>query len=256
MNKFKDVILHVLVALQPKKDGMLTNILDETKAVFSNSENFTGHKMTFLPLTESTTGEKKVLIQDELKPVSLSVKERLEYTLNFFKDAIDVVASKELTNTETLAELNIGDKSFNVPAGVLLSIQKKIPALRNVLKDIPTARIDRKWNKSDDPNYRLVTEPFNVTSTIKEEYGLVLAPPVGEKIAAQVIKAVKDVPVGTKSTIYFSSQLTSREKSEILHNLDILDENISAAIQKANSIPVKECVPGEAIVNFLLQPIV
>lgn len=109
MSKFKDVILHVLVALQPKKDGMLTNILDETKAVFGNSENFTGHKMTFLPLTESTTGEKKVLIQDELKPVSLSVKERLEYTLNFFKDAIDVVASKELTNTETLAELNIGE---------------------------------------------------------------------------------------------------------------------------------------------------
>ena len=248
-------ILHQIIALGPKLESVLNNLISENIKTFNKSDFFRGTITTYEPLSVNEEGnsEHKLPI-NETKTNTTTVPAQIDFLKKHIADAINNVCTKEATNCKTLVDLNIGGQVFKVTSPELLALDKKIKSLRQLILTIPTVDPSKEWSKANDPNYRLETEPTKQYTTANVRVVKVL-PSGTDKHPPYVDINNETIKIGYKYTKYISGELTSQEKADVLTNVDTMEKNIAEALQLANSIETEDRSYGNNIVNFVFDPI-
>lgn len=256
MSEEKVMPIGAIIAVEKRVEGKLNTLLTEARAAFINGKHYIGYNEYFKPLSEDAGGERDPrLSRDTFHPINDTIPGKLNYLKDSINDAIDMTCTKEFTNTKAFAPLIIGGQTFNLCAGELMALEKKLKSLLDLILVIPTCDPNKMWlNSENNPKARFVTEKekAEVNSTVKEEVVLQLSPAT-DKFPAQVKTVMKDVVIGIKSTIYFSGELNPLEKSEMLKRVDSMINDVKKSLQIANGTPIEKRNIGSAITDFIFK---
>ncbi len=253
----KETKLNQIIPVQPKLEEKLSALITENIHTFNRTDIFLGTIFTYDPLSENedSKGEEKELLPlNETKMVTANVPEQLNFLKPHIVAAIDVVGTKEASNSKTKTTLNFDDKEIEITAPELLALDKRLKSLKQLLSVMPTIDASKQWEISQNPDYRFVSTPPKQYTTrsirVVKTY-----PSPDNKHAPYVDISTEQVKIGYKNTKILSSELSSKEKSNILQNLDILIIAVADALQRANDIEIIERKYGEEIINFLFKPV-
>lgn len=242
--------LHELLAVEPTVTGSYNAITEETKKVLGKPEMFT-RKVT----TKKFFDEAKSHLNTEvLSEMATTVPARLEWYSKAVVQFLDVQFQKDATNHEARADLVVDDVVLvkNVPATTLLMLENKLQDVRKVLMEAPTLPAGKRW--TPEPNEANV---FNADDEVSFSTQKVSKPVVmyeaTKEHPAQVKEVQEDVPVARITTKLSQGMLTSRQKADMLGNLDTLIRAAKTARQRANNAEVKPNKLGEAIMGFVFK---
>src|SRR3990172_3912148 len=150
---------------------MAQQALAGAKALFTTgAERFIGQVRTYRPLTDD--GRK---LPDESKEMATSVSEVLALMRKAVTGWINTVVSKELTNTQASARIDLDGFGFvdYLPATALLNLESRLAELRAVFPAIPTLDPSERWDY-DGGQGRYVSQDRQTTRTEKTTRPLVL----------------------------------------------------------------------------------
>lgn len=246
-------LLHQVLAVEHDKTGLSKKIILETGKLFKDKQDhFDGLSKNYVSFEEGAKDE----IPPESKEVVTTVLEKLEYSKDAISKAIDVVMTKEETNSsgKAVAEFIVGHKSFGkYSATGYLALDKFLKEIRSMLEWIPTLDPTKVWSKETSTGRNLYETPKEVKyRSVKKQRVLTLAPAT-DKHPAQTQLVQEDVQVGLYETVFRSGRMTPGEKSAILAKIDDMILAAKEARGKANQAEVTQVKLGEEIFKYLLS---
>lgn len=242
--------MHEIIAAEPSVTAAYNNIREETLKVFDKPDHF-------LRTTTTKThfdSEQSRLDVTETKDMVTTVKDRMKYMLEgSFTRYVDIQLQKDATNQVAKADLVVNGQAVlkDVPATMLLQLEKELAKLREVVAKAPTLQPGPVWVKDEGVNLFVTDLP--VTFTTKKTMRPVVLVEATDKHPAQVEKVSEDVPVAKVDRRVWSGMLTSVEKSEILGRLDVLLVAAKKARQRANGADVIKSKIGKTLTDFILN---
>ena len=244
--------LHQLLAVENEKKSTSSSMLAEAMKTFKDKQgHFDGETRKYTKTDENSDD-----LPNEHKQVVTNVQERLDYTLDFIGEAIDVAIQKEETNASGVAvsELIIGEVSFGTfSATALLQLETQLKALRSLYNIIPTLDPVKKWKYNDqnglyetgiEKSYRSAKRPKVITMA-----------PATDKHPAQTQLVTEDIQVGTWEKSYASGRITPLQKSQLLGNIDKLINGVKRARSIANNAEVKNIKISKKLFDFINLPL-
>jgi hypothetical protein len=248
--------LYELLAAEKTAVATANQMADDTRTKFSKAESyFRGETKTLKMLAESPENdslEKAAMVKKEL---STTVPLTVDYFLQFWAKAENVMASKNASNQNAKADLVVRGNTVatSVPVDELMGLENRLGKLRALLSTMPTLDASRSWQPdSNNIEGAWVTDETHVSKTEKVMTPVVLAPAT-DKHPAQVKEASKDVVVGTFTTKIWSGAVSAAEKAKVL---ELLDEMIVACHQarnRANDIEAIDSKIGNAIADLIME---
>ena len=240
--------LHELLAVESDLKNTANKILGETVDTFNKRKHlFTGHLKVYHPTDE--LGEK---FEPEVKKVEYTIEERLDYTLKYLSKFINANYQKEKTNKIARADIVIGGKKIaeNVPATMLLSLEKYLSNLFQVYQTIPTLEPGKDWIKDDKEKDIYKTKDKAVYRSAKKTTAVVLYEATKEH-PAQVKEVVEDVRIGYFEIELQSACITPRKKSEYLERIHTLISAIKKARARANNQEVEKASIATKLFEYI-----
>lgn len=209
-------------------------------------ELLAGIARTYRPLDDD--GE---ALPPESKRVQVRVRGVIADVTAALTRLLDVTATKDTTNCSAKADLVVDGNPLatDLPVTYLLFLEKQLGELKAFLARLPTLDPAESWS-FDPVTDCWATEPTQTVRTKKVPRNHVLAPAT-DKHPAQVQVYHEDVVVGRWTTTKFSGALPAKEVSEMQARLGKLTEAVKYAREAANSMPVTDVKPGEAILGYL-----
>lgn len=244
-----DTQLHEIIAVEPSIKIKADNVLKEGGDTFTKRQgHFKGQIRTYDPVDDD--GEK---FPDESKELVTTVPEKLKYIFNAIIDKIDVIGTKEETNTEAVADVIIDGKVIfaKLHATTILSFEKEIGKWRGVLMHAPTLEPGLKW--TENKNQQLWEAAPIKTLKGKKVIKVLTKAAATKEHPAQTELINEDQTIGTWTTVHTSGAITPKNKSEILERLDKLEQAFKTARQRANSTKINQQKLGDKIVKYLLN---
>ena len=240
--------LHELLAVENDLKGQKDRILNETIATFEKRKaHFQGSTKTYTPLEEG--GE---TFPPEEEQMVTTVPERIAYTKQFLVRYMDAVVSKECTNSQAKATIEIeGLKVEDVPAQALLNLEGRLKEIRRVIETIPTLDMKIKWQSDDTQENVWRSESKKSFRTQKRVKHNVVVPAT-EHHPAQVATDTIDERVGEWETIQFSGAIASIKKADYLRKCDKLLTAVKKARQRANCQEVKPMMLGNMLFDYII----
>jgi len=252
---------HELLAFEKDIKSKATLILRETEQVFDRSSSFDEFSKTYKPFTE---GDKDIP-ENEKKLMTTTVTERINYTSKALIKAINIIATKEHTNTLAKADIQILDEdgavletlAKDVPVTGLLSLEKQFQEYRRMYVKIPTFNTETSWaagtnsmgidcyvEQGDNVKVR------NVTKKVTEAFD---PNPVegSEKFKLEPRDKSIVSPVGEYKTVTKTGRISPRDKADMIDRLDQVIIALKAARAKANSIEIVEMNIGKDLFGFI-----
>jgi hypothetical protein len=244
--------LHQLLAVEQEKKSTSTTMIEECKKTFKDKQShFDGETRKYIKKVPES-GD----LPDEHKEVVTKVAERLEYTLDFIGDAIDVAIQKEETNASgtAVAELAVdGQPLGTFSATSLLQLETQLKAIRNLYNSIPTLDPVKRW-KFNEQNGLYETGVETSYRTEKRPRVIVLHPPT-DKHPAQTQLINEDLQVGEWEKSYASGRITPLQKSNLLRNIDKLINAVKKARSIANNAEVSNVKISKKLFDFINKPL-
>ena len=233
-------VLHELLAVEAGLAETATRISKEvTKVLDSKSSLFAGMHKAHSLFNEA---DQHMVQAPEVKEVESTVADQLNYLGTELARYWDVTYLKEEANQRAKADIIIDNKVIapNVPAIVLLSMEKKLTALLATYNAIPTLDAAKAWEI--DPTYarpfvyrtKYVTERHQTQT--KKKWQEISPATVQHK--AQVAEVDETTVIGKYTITEFSGATTSLDKAEKLQRLTALIRAVKSARQRANSTEV------------------
>lgn len=192
---------------------------------------------------------------EERKELTITIQEKLDDVAEHLIRHLDCLAQKESTNQEASADLVLEDGTIllaDVPVTLLLSLETRLAAFKEMYKSIPTLAPGIDW--ADDPTqregvYKSVHDVIRhkTEQTFKSD---ILVPPT-EFHPAQIEKWTEQVPIGNFITIQWSGMISPAQKSKLLNKINILLRGAKKARMKANTTEVVERAIGKTIFNYI-----
>lgn len=192
------------------------------------------------------------LLPTEYVEVQQKVEDGLKLAKQYSVAAMDVVATKDRTNTQAEADVIVdGDTLIpRVPISHLLWLENYLTEWRGFLAVLPILSPARSWEKDQESGlYR--SRPEQRPRTLKKVVPLVLHPGT-DKHAPQATTTSEEVHVGVFTTTHLSGAITGARKRQLLDNLDKVLLAVKDAIAVANRTPAVEVHEGETILSFIL----
>lgn len=210
-------VLHELLAVEAGLAETATRISKEvTKVLDSKSSLFTGMYKAHSLFNEA---DQHMVQAPEVKEVESTVADQLNYLGTELARYWDVTYLKEEANQRAKADIIVDNKVIapNVPAIVLLSMEKKLTALLATYNAIPT--LD--------------------AATVQHK--------------AQVAEVDETTVIGKYAITEFSGATTSLDKAEKLQRLTALIRAVKSARQRANSTEVSSLSGsfGLSLINYI-----
>lgn len=249
--------LHELLAAEKTVVGSANAVMKETGDKFRNENFFRGQDKSLRMIVESPENAAMEAAAAEHRALPSTVGATLEYALGMWADAEDLLASKNVTNTKALADIEFRGRvvASGVPVDELMGLEARLERMKaDVFSHMPTLDATRRWAHDEtDPKGVWVSGPDRTAKTQKVLFPVVLAPAT-DKHPAQVKEASRDEVVGTFETTHRSGAATTLQKADVLTALDELIVEIKRARQRANSVEVTQVRIGKAIRDILMGP--
>jgi len=252
---------HELLAFANDITNKANTMLRETEHVFDRSSSFDEFAKTYSPFIE---GDKDIP-ETEKKLMTTTVRERLNYTTKSLIKAVDILATKEQTNTVAKADIVILDEDGGivstlaeaVPVSALLQMEKQFQEYRKMYSKMPTFNTETSWiigvnakgeecyvEKDEKETIRtrseIITESFNPNPI-----------PGSEKYKMEPKDKKVNSPVGKYKTVTKTGRMSPKDKADILDRLDQVIRAVKAARAKANSIDVVDMNIAKDIFSFI-----
>lgn len=249
--------LHQVLAVDKDLEAAAKKIINETIVVFSKKgDNFAGHHKTLEMFDEARTQEAEGL--EEHKEIVTTVPKRLNYTADFIAKHLDCLMQKESTNQHACADITIGNEviATNVPATMLLGLERELSKLRSVYDSIPTLAPGIAWipaTQLGEGIYR-AARPRKTQRTEKTMKVITLAKATKEH-KEQVTTNNVDEVVGQWTTEVWSGLVSPAIKADMMNRLDSLIQAVKKARAEANKQEVMNITIGKEIMDYIHKPI-
>ena len=244
--------LHEIIAAEPNVTATFNAMREETLKVFDKPTHFL---KTVTQRSYFDAADAAKLDTIETKDIITTVRERLDYLFKrSFTNYLDIQLQKDATNQIAKADIIINGKPIakDVPATMLLQLEKELKAIRDLLLKAPTLQPGPVWVEDAGEGLFVTQEPKITTITKKTMKPVVLVEAT-DKFPAQVEKVNEDVAIAKVSERVWSGMLTSTVKAEILDRVDTLLVAAKKARQRANGTEVVQGKIGSLIAEFILN---
>jgi hypothetical protein len=246
--------LHQVLAAEPVVMNQDKAVQAETEHLFkANSGAFRGS----LQVTKTTYEDIPDNVQESR--VVTTVPARLAYHLQNWSKATDLQLTKEQTNSSgtAKADLKIGDKTVTLSATALLQLAKRLNVLKSVLEYAPSRDSSKNW--VSDPEY-FPTGVFRTPTTSagrpKDKKEVRAVPGTAtDKHPAQVATFDVTINLGTVEQTFFSGELTSASKAELMQRINTLIADVDQARSLANCADIVDTHVATDITAHLLAGI-
>ena len=236
--------LYELLAVEADLRNGADGVTKEARGLFGTEDNFLGVIRNFNKLLESEQDappERK-----ELPNTVVNVLAGVELAVG---DFIDVTISKEMSNVEARATVDIGDVEWELSATALLNLESRLDEIKRVYSTIPTLPLNQKWS-FDKQKGCFVSEQRDQLRTVKRAKSHVLYDATKEH-PAQVELVNVDIPAYSIETTVFSGMMTASHKEECLERIDDLRRRLKQARQRANSVDIESVCVAKDIFDFI-----
>ena len=253
MSEKKKPQLHEVLAVENDLKNAAKKIIEETTKVFKEKPNlFIGVERRLKMNEESRVNEEEA--QFQYTKLETTVNEKLKYTCASIVKAINATMQKECTNQNAKADIIVDGNTLikNVPATMLLSLEKELQSIRNLYNQIPTLQISLDWEKdvnSGNDIYKL-SKPEVTNRTEKKLKHQIIVPGTKEH-PAQVEKWTVDEVIGKYTKTIKCGMLTSARKSILIGRIDKLIRAVKKARTRANQEEVKKVTIGKELLGFI-----
>ena len=222
-----------------------------TKLFKSGRGKFLGIDKTYQSLEE--TNEPTDLPPEKQK-IETSIKKELNWFKEFFASAVNLAIAKEQANLTATANITIFGTTYEgIPATALINLEKKLVALKNIFSHLPTLSGTTNWIEEDPVDgIKKLAAPTWAYRTEKRRINHIKSPET-KNHPQQVDVCSDDVRVGKWITMHYSGEITSQEKSAILHRVDQVIECVVKAREDANNITVKMTTIGDQIYDQIIE---
>jgi hypothetical protein len=242
--------LHEILAVEGDLEGTYRKIIKETITNFSkHAERYFGGLQRIELFDEGDPAE-----QDVHKQMDGTVLAKLDYATGHIVRYLDAVLQKEATNQLASANIVIGDATIveDVPATMLLGLEKKLKDIRLVYEAIPTLKPGISWvldetqgeniykREHDDEKFR--------TKKVRKNHEV---SPATDKHPAQMEVYTEDLKVARIITTEWSGMISPAEKSAYLARIDKLSRAVKEARQRANRHEVVKTSIGRLLFTYV-----
>lgn len=246
--------LHEVLAVDKDKERQAATMVAETTKLWTRPNTFQGMHKTLEMFDDARQHEAEAAA--ETSEITTTVGARLKYTHTFINDFLDVLCQKESTNQAAKADIVLADGtvlSKDIPATMLLALERELGKLRQVYAGIPTLDASIVWDK--DPGVgEGVFRAATATRTHKTEKSMKIislaeATPQHKE---QVITKDLDKNIGQWVTQKWSGMITSAAKAAMLSRFDDLVTSVKKARMRANETEVIVNKIGAKLTSFIL----
>lgn len=244
--------LHEIIAVIDDANKGSAKIIEESIVTFTKkAEHFYGQvvKKTFFDVAREAENVTTA------KPLVTTVPEKLDYLASQVSPYFDLLATREIANTEAFADLEVDGKVLiaKIPATLLLALESRLKDIRRVYEAIPTLEPNKEWvsdpQAAKDGVYK-TTLPEVRFHTEKKLMSKILVAAT-DKHPAQIEKWTEDQNVAKSEMLYQTGALAPIEKSKILGRLDSLIAAVKRARQRANAADAPKVSIGRTIFDFI-----
>jgi hypothetical protein len=243
MKEYKlNQIIAIEKGIKSRVYGDITNLHKSNQ----KSDLFNGFNKNYNPKDE--TGEE---LPSESKKVIMRADESLSALNKSLTELFDITLTKDMANTQAIAELKIGDTFVDAPATFILFLEKQIADIRTFVNNIPVLDSSEDWNKDDNTGlYK--TSPTLTHRTKKVQRPLVMYDAT-DKHPAQTQLIVEDITVGYWNVIKQSGAIPENRKKEILERIEELAKQVKSAREKANMVDAENKEIGYTLFSYLFK---
>lgn len=245
--------LHEVLAVENELKNIAKKTIEEGMVTFSKKPgNFTGIQKTLKMFNDARSNEEAAAQQSQEMVTTVSAK--LEYVIKSAVRALDATAQKEKTNQLAKADVIINDMAIlkNVPATLLLTLEKELVVYRNLYSSIPTLQPGVEWIADKDQGagiYRAAKVDIK-SKTEKTRLHKEISPATREH-KAQIETWTEDRPVGSYETTHICSMITPARKSDLLGKIDSLIQAVKKARTRANKEEIVDVHVGQIIFDYI-----
>lgn len=238
--------LHELLAVENTLAGRARSALSNLAAKFGKPDLYTGMKKRYEPLEENGQS-----MPDEDKILPHRVNDDLDELFREFGSWLDVSIQKEITNTQTSAEVMVNGETLieDLPATALLNLEAKLLELAKTLERIPVNDNAVEW--SWDENLLAFKSAPKISYRTERKLGHKVLYDATDHHPAQVETWNEDVRIGIYKTVTHSGAIESVAKRAMMNRLNELLLSVRQARQRANDVEVKYDKISDDIINYL-----
>ncbi len=240
--------LHEVLASLPGVNKQAEDITAETRGLFGKQSPFQGFQKTYQTLVEDST-----VIPPDGKEIITTVPERLDYTGKAIAKVINIVLTKEETNSSgnARADLSLGGKTVSLSATSLLALEKEIKKIREIAIVIPVYDSAQLWeSNSEERKFTFKTAPLPVyrTETMRD---FIVVDKATKEHKAQIKEISTTKQVGYYNTVYKTGMVNSAKKAEILNKIDALLNDVKSARSRANECVAIDSFVGQDVISHI-----
>jgi len=252
--------LHEVLAVEKTVVGASDKLLEETRTKFAKYDHyFRGSIKSLKMLSASPENDALQSAAKEVKELPTTVRDTLEYALEYWAKAEDVLYRKNVTNRTAVADVMFRGSTVKseVPVDELMGLEVRLQSLRGLVQLMPTQDASIEWGADPDSAHKGAYKAVEVDRTTKTEKVTVpvILYEATDKHPAQVKESSKDVVVGIFETVKWTGAATAKQKSEVMANIDELLAEVKQARMRANMVEVVEGSIGREIVDLVMEPL-
>ena len=246
--------LHQVLAVEKDVQAQTAVIIKETMKVLESHHLFNGAKKT-LHMFDSARQQEEAGQAQEMA-ITTDVPARLNHMFPFLTNHLNCVFAKEATNAIAKADVTVDGEVLlkDVPATMLLALEREFVKYRDVLKKIPTLQsgIDYTLDPNMPGNVYKTNTPVKTQKLEKTIVDKVVVK-ADEHHPAQVKERAINEQVGEYTEIRWSGCITSRYKADILTKLESFIQAVKKARSKANDATVVKTDSVQAVFDWLMD---
>lgn len=244
--------IHELIPAESDKVAVAKALTEEAVATFSKrTDHFLGHNKAVTMYADDRQAENLA----DVKEVVTTVDEKLDHVWGGLVKAIDVTATKEMSNTSPDARADVIVNGVTVleavPATALLGLERRVKALKDLYQSIPTLDPSFSWQPDTTREGVYVTahaQEGHKTEKVLNHKVLVAAT---KEHPAQVEKYTMDENVAKVTVTRFSGMVSPADKARWMRRISDLETAVKEARQRANMASIIPLNVGERLHAFI-----
>ena len=248
----KQLFHHLVIETEVRNEA--NNMIQEARKGFVDRSKYEGLVKNYQPKEEEDVAGKKSMtepLQSTRNELVTTVQDKLDYVKKYIIKLLDFEATKDCTNVAAKADLVVNGVTIgkDLPATLLLGLEKRLREVRNLYAAVPTLDLSKKWEPTGEKN-QYKHGPIQTYRKEKRIVPILLAAAT-DKHPAQVKESTKDVVIGEFETTYFTGAVHPRLKAEWLERIDILLEAAKIARMEANEAHLVKSDIGSKLFKFV-----
>lgn len=250
--------LHEILAVEKTRVSAAQKLIADTHNKFGKFDFFQGHEKTLKMIEDSPQNEAIENAARDVRNLPTTVSETLDYALDYWAKAEDVIFQKNRSNQYAVSDLFFRDTlvAKDVPVDELMGLESRLTDLRKVFEAMPTLVASTRWevDAASGRHGAWVAEAPEVTTKTEKTTTPVVLYQATDKHPAQVKEVTSDKIVGTFTLRKTCGAATTWQKAESLAIIDELIVQIKQARMRANSVEANTAAIGNVLKELILKP--